>query len=288
MPIAISGFTLVRNASLLDFPVEASIRSLLPVVDECVVNVGASEDDTLLRVRKIANPKLRIIESDWDDTLGPAMLAIETERARAACGGRWGIAIQADEVFADGAAERLADAIAAVDGEAMVEGVVVDFRHFYGDADTIATGRGWYRRECRAIRLDPSHQIHSFRDAQGFRVGPMDRRIRCRAVDAVMHHYGWARPDWALKAKRAADRVIYPWRGLADPARPLLPWQPGLRAFTGEHPTVIREWIETRRDSAAAVAVPAWRAKHLAQLASLLVEEITGWRPFEYRNYEER
>ena len=29
----ISGFTIVRNATILDFPLEASIRSLLPVVN---------------------------------------------------------------------------------------------------------------------------------------------------------------------------------------------------------------------------------------------------------------
>lgn len=288
MSIAISGFTLVRNASRLDFPVEASIRSLLPVVDECVVNVGASEDDTLLRVRAIDSPKLRIIESVWDEALGPAMLALETERARAACTGRWGIAIQADEVWADGAPERIVAAITAVDDDPAVEGIVVAFRHFYGDCDTVATGRGWYRRECRAIRLDPALQIHSFRDAQGFRVGPTDRRIRCVVARAVMHHYGWARPAWALTAKRAADRAIYPWREQQDPARALLPWQPGLVAFAGEHPVVIRDWIAARRAEAATVAAPRWRPRQLAAAASLLVERATGWRPFEYRNYAVR
>ena len=40
--VRISGFTIVRNAIKLDFPVEASIRSILPVCDEVVVNVGRS------------------------------------------------------------------------------------------------------------------------------------------------------------------------------------------------------------------------------------------------------
>lgn len=285
MPIAISGFTLVRNASILDFPVEASIRSLLPVVDECVVNVGASEDDTLLRVRAIDSPKLRIVESVWNDARGPAMLADETERARAACRGRWGIAIQADEVLADGAAERLVAAITEADDDPWVEGIVVDFCHFYANCDTLATGRGWYRRECRAIRLDPTHAIHSFRDAQGFRVGATSRRIRCARAHAKMHHYGWARPEWALQAKRSIDRAIYPWRQAEDSDRPLLPWQPGLVPFRGEHPLVARAWIDSRRDQTASVARSEWRPRHLAWAASLLLERASGWRPFEYRNY---
>ncbi len=49
--VKISGFTIVRNAIKLDFPVEASIRSILPVCDEVVVNVGRSEDETLELVR---------------------------------------------------------------------------------------------------------------------------------------------------------------------------------------------------------------------------------------------
>jgi hypothetical protein len=35
----VSGFTFVRNAVRLDYPVVESIRSILPVVDEMVVNV---------------------------------------------------------------------------------------------------------------------------------------------------------------------------------------------------------------------------------------------------------
>jgi hypothetical protein len=57
----ISGFTIVRNAELLDFPVEESIRSILPLCDEVVVNLGRSEDGTLDRVRAIADPKIRIL-----------------------------------------------------------------------------------------------------------------------------------------------------------------------------------------------------------------------------------
>ncbi|MEO5800564.1 MAG: glycosyltransferase, partial [Gemmatimonadales bacterium] len=59
----ISGFTMVRNATILDFPLEASIRSLLPVVSEVVVNIGASEDDTRDRVVAIGDPRIRILDT---------------------------------------------------------------------------------------------------------------------------------------------------------------------------------------------------------------------------------
>ena len=66
--VRVSGFTIVRNAIKLDFPVEASIRSMLPICDEVVVNLGRSEDETLDLVRSIADPKIRILESEWDMT----------------------------------------------------------------------------------------------------------------------------------------------------------------------------------------------------------------------------
>ena len=284
MPV--SGFTMVRNATLLDFPLEASIRSVLPAVDEFIVNVGVSEDDTLDRVRAIDDARIRIIESRWDRSRGPAMLAEETERARLACTHPWGIYIQADEVLADGGAARIRGAIDAHDGDARVEGLLVDYVHFYGGFDHVATNRSWYRRETRAVRLDPALGIHSFRDAQGFRVGPSDRRIRCARSGATMMHYGWARPAWAIAAKRSEDREIYPWRKHQDAARPLLPWIPGIRRFRGAHPAVAQEWIDARRAHGELVAPRRWEGHHLKLVLSGAIERVSGWRAFEYRNYE--
>ena len=72
--VKISGFTIVRNAIKLDFPVEASIRSILPICDEVVVNVGRSDDDTLALIRSIGDPKIRIIETEWDMSGGNSVL----------------------------------------------------------------------------------------------------------------------------------------------------------------------------------------------------------------------
>ena len=143
---AVSGFTIVKNATLLDFPLEASIGSLLPGVDELVVNVGASDDDTMDRVRAIGDPRIRIIESTWDPSAGHAMLAVETARAMAACRHPWGIYIQADEVLADGGAVRLREQAVRHHDNPRVEGITVDYLHFYGGFDTVAINRRWYRR----------------------------------------------------------------------------------------------------------------------------------------------
>ncbi|MGH7524047.1 MAG: hypothetical protein ACREK8_07065 [Gemmatimonadales bacterium] len=274
----------MRNATILDFPLEASVHSLLPAVDELVVNVGVSEDDTLERVHAIADPKLRVIESEWDRSRGTSMLADETQRSMAACRYGWGIYIQADEVLETGGADRLRAVIERSDADPGIEGVIVNYAHFYGGFDVVARNRKWYRREVRAVRLDPGHAVRSYRDAQGFRVGPAHRRIRAVQSEVVMFHYGWARPTWALAAKRVADGELTPAL-LKDVERPLLPWIPGMRTFRGRHPAVAHDWIAARRTTQRLIAPFAPRVHHLRFMASAWFERLTGWRAFEYRNY---
>jgi hypothetical protein len=284
--VPISGFTIVRNAVRLDFPLEASIRSILPVCDEVVVNVGRSEDDTLELVRSIRDPKIRVLETEWDMTIKNKVLGDETLRAMRACRHPWGIYIQADEVLHERGAEALALAVAKQDPDPRVEGLLVRYLHFYGDMDTVALNRRWYRREVRAVRLGPALDIRPYQGAQGFRVGPAHRRIRARLTDAEMFHYGWARPARALKAKREASAVIYPWSKEREARRPLLPWFPGLTRFHGSHPAAARDWVEARRhDAERRVEPPQFKAEFLRYYLSAAIERVTGARVFEFRNY---
>jgi hypothetical protein len=283
--VKVSGFTIVRNAIKLDFPIEASIRSILPVCDEVVVNVGRSEDETLDLVRSIADPRVRILETDWDMTQRNTVLGAETLRAMRACVNPWGLYIQADEVLHERGAAELADAIAQHDGDPRVEGLLVRYHHFYGGFETVATHRRWYRREVRAVRLDPGLDIRPYQGAQGFRVGPRQRKIRARLTDAEMFHYGWARPAQALREKRELGRTMYPWRD-ADRSLPLLAWVPGIRPFRGTHPAVARGWIDQRRVDAERVIAPRrFRWRFLRYYISGAIERLTGVRVFEFRNY---
>jgi hypothetical protein len=283
--VSISGFTIVRNAVRLDFPVEASIRSILPVCDEVVVNVGRSEDETLDLVRAIRDPKIRIIETEWDMSRRNTVLGAETLRAMRACRHPWGIYIQADEVLHEDGAATLAAAVQEHDADPKVEGLLVRYLHFYGGFQTIATHRRWYRREVRAVRLDPALDIRPYQGAQGFRVGPAHRRIRARLTDAQMFHYGWARPAQALREKRELGKTMYPWRN-ADERLPLLAWIPGIQPFRGSHPAVAREWIERRLEDPERVIAPRrFRWHHLRYYVSGWIERLTGVRVFEFRNY---
>lgn len=283
--VKISGFTIVRNAIRLDFPIEASIRSILPICDEVVVNVGRSEDETLGLVRAIGDPKIRIIETDWDMSRQNSVLGLETLRAMRACRYPWGVYIQADEVLHERGGQELASCIQRYDSDPQVEGLLVRYIHFYGGFDTIATHRRWYRREVRALRLAPELDIRPYQGAQGFRVGPDQRKIRARLTEAEMFHYGWARPTRALKEKRELGRTLYPWRDASE-GRPLLAWIPGIRRFSGTHPAVAHDWIEARRyDPERVIAPRQFRWRFLRYYISSAIERVTGVRVFEFRNY---
>ncbi|HNL11112.1 MAG TPA: glycosyltransferase family 2 protein, partial [Turneriella sp.] len=79
----VTGFSFIRNAIRYDYPIRESLLSLLPLVDEIVVAVGKSDDDTLELVKNIDPARIRIIETEWDDSLreGGRVLALETQKA---------------------------------------------------------------------------------------------------------------------------------------------------------------------------------------------------------------
>ena len=286
----LSGFTIVRNAIKLDFPIVPAIRSVLEVCDEVVVNVGKSEDDTRDLVASVQDPRVRILDTEWDFTKKNLMLSIETQRAMDACRGQWGIYIQADEVLHERGAQILKEKVAEWDADQRVEGLLVKYLHFYGGFDQIATSRRWYRREVRCIRL--GKDIRPYQGAQGFRVGPDYRKIQARVTDAEMFHYGWARPARAIKEKLEISKTIYPWakerverdlnkRGGA------LEWIPLLQTFGGQHPRAAREWIAERSHDPERVIGPRrFKLEHLRFYASDWIERLTGARVFEFRNYQ--
>jgi hypothetical protein len=283
----LSGFTIVRNAVKLDFPIVPAIRSVLEVCDEVVVNVGKSEDETRDLVTSIRDPRIRILDTEWDFTKKNIMLSIETQRAMDACRGTWGIYIQADEVLHETGARILKQKVAEWDGDARVEGLLVRYQHFYGGFDQVATSRRWYRREVRCVRL--GKDIRPYQGAQGFRVGPDYRKIRARVTDAEMFHYGWARPAKAIKQKLEISKTIYPWGGDRfdkEQARGHLEWIPLLRRFAGTHPAAAHDWIAPRAHDPERVIGPArFKPEHLRFYLSDWIERVTGARMFEFRNY---
>ncbi|WP_218277178.1 hypothetical protein, partial [Pseudomonas sp. GW531-E2] len=72
-----------------DYPFEESIRSMLPIVDELIVNVGVGSDATIEQIQKLAkeDKKIKIMESVWDESLreGGRILSEQTNLALQKC-----------------------------------------------------------------------------------------------------------------------------------------------------------------------------------------------------------
>ncbi len=257
----LSGFSFVRNGVKLYYPVVESIRSALPLVDEFVVAVGEGDpDDTTRRdIEAIGDPKVRIIDSVWEErhcTRG-VINAIETDRAMSACTGDWLLYLQADEVLHERDLPAIERRCRELLDDGRVEGLLFGYRHFWGDYRHYHDSHGWYPFEIRVVRNRPD--IHSFESAQSFRsFDPYEhprqeggtRKLRVAAVDAEIFHYGWVRPPGLMQAKSRAFHSIHWGRRRAeehyDGAPPEFDYGPldRLEVYEGTHPAVMRGRIE--------------------------------------------
>ena len=198
----VSGFTFIRNAILLDYPVVASIQSILPLCDEVIVAVGNSDDDTLRLIQNI-DPKVKIIQTTWDDSLrvNGRVLAVETDKALAAIdpAADWAIYIQGDEVMHQDDHQHILEAMTRFQHDQEVDGLLFDYLHFYGSYDYIGVSNNWYKKEIRIVK--PGRGIFSFRDAQGFRKTP-DQKLKVASANARVFHYGWVKDPRAMQRKQ--------------------------------------------------------------------------------------
>ena len=199
----VSGFTFIKNALIYDYPIEEAIKSILPICDEFIVAVGKSDDETLKLISQIDTDKIKIIETEWDESLraGGRILAIETDKAFAniAKDSDWAFYIQGDEVIHQKYLSIIQDAMKKHKDDFNLDGLLLNYLHFYGSYDYVGSSSNWYSHEVRIIRNDRS--IYSYRDAQGFRK-ENNKKLRVQPVDAFVYHYGWVKEPKAMQQKQ--------------------------------------------------------------------------------------
>jgi hypothetical protein len=285
----VSGFTFVRNAIKLDYPVVEAIQSILPLCDEVVVAVGNSEDGTLELIKSIPSAKIRIIETTWDDTqrVGGRTLALETDKALAAISldADWCFYIQADEVVHEQYYPVIREAMNLYKDDRRVDGLLFHYKHFYGSYDYVGTSWNWYRHEIRIVRNDKA--IFSYRDAQGFRKMP-NEKLRVNLIDAWIYHYGWVRDPRAMQLKQRAFTQLYrndQWieANVAKSDEFDYGQIDSLEKFNGTHPRVMEGRIgrlnwKFDHDLSQNKLAPRERLKRL-------LSKILGRRVGEYKNY---
>ncbi|MGQ0827858.1 MAG: glycosyltransferase family 2 protein [Bacteroidota bacterium] len=285
----VSGFTIVRNAIKYDYPIVEAITSILPICDEMIVAVGRSEDDTLRLIRSINSPKIKIIETVWNDDLreGGKVLADETNKSFAAIApdSDWCFYIQGDEVIHEKYLTVIKTAMEQYKDDKKVEGLLFDYTHFYGSYDYVGDARRWYRREIRIVRNDK--QISSYRDAQGFRKN--GEKLIVKKINAGVFHYGWVKPPEAQQAKQKTFHKLWhddEWVRKNVSAANEFDYSQidSLVVFTGTHPQVMQERIKKMNWKFS--FDPTQKRVPFKLRLLMFIEKNFGWKPGEYKNYK--
>jgi len=257
----ISGFTMVKNASRLYYPIKQSIESILPLVDEFVVALGDCDEDDTTRedILSIGSDKIKIIDTVWDIEKYPRGMenAHQTDIAKSHCTGDWLFYLQADEVIHEKYLPVIEKRCRELLHDNEVEGLVFDYVHFWGDYNHHQTAHGWYKREIRIIRNDP--EIHSWESAQSFRRIPDfdginyrqqegTYKLKCALTHAKVYHYGWVRPPQLMQSKKKSLDTIHKGskttEALYKHQKLNFDYGPLGRAqlFQGSHPAVMKDW----------------------------------------------
>ncbi len=287
----ISGFTIIKNALKNDYPLVESIRSILPVVDEMIVLVGDSTDNTESLIRAIGDPKIRIHHSTWDPTLrqGGEVLAVETDKAFALIdpSADWAFYLQADEVVHEKYLDRIRESCLQYKDDKRVDGLLFDYIHFYGTYDYFGDSRKWYNHEVRVIRNDK--KIHAYRDAQGFRKNGSEK-LRVKSSRASVYHYGWVKDPRQMSSKL---KNVQPLGYLGALDQKVLVNDSGvydysdydsLRLFKDDHPAVMKDRIS--RFNWKLNINPKKKKFKFKDALLYYFEKVTGLRPFSYTNYK--
>ncbi len=244
----VSGFTFLRNGQKLGYPFVASIRSLLPLVDEFVIALGPCDDDTETMVRAIGDPRIRIIPTQWNERIRPDysvkgfVYGQQKSIALFNCTGDWAFYLEADEVVHENDVPKIRAAMEKHLGDERVEALAFDYLHFYGNKNTIARSPGWYRSEVRIIRNTIpawSSEALFFNVVGGHK---KSRYSRAAHSGATIFHYGWVRSEAQMNLK--SEAVLKYWQNRAATAIAYGNIDPEvLQPFNGTHPQVVQAWL---------------------------------------------
>lgn len=245
----ISGFTFLKNGSILGYPFIQSIQSILPLVDEFIVNVGASEDDTLERLEELqrgeGGEKIKIIQSTWCEKMVSKGYIYGQQKmiAQFQCSGDWAFYLEADEVLHEQDLAHIKEAMQTYLEDSNVEALAFHYKHFYGNAHTYAYSSGWYRTEVRAIKTS----VRSYAPDGLFWVvldgnNKVGRYPKAVLTQAQIYHYGWIRSEEKMTLKHS--KVAKYWKHKPNTYDYSEIDSKVLREFSGTHPKVAQQWLE--------------------------------------------
>ena len=245
----VSGFTFLRNAVVNGYPFEESIRSILPMVDEFICVIGESQDQTRESVASIADPKIRIIDSQWNESMQDRGFVYGQQKmvAQYNCSGDWAFYLEGDEVLHEAEIDQIRQTMYDNLLDPEVEALYFDFFHFYGTPDQV--GIAGYRRAPRIIR----NSIRTIAPDGLFWVvmdrNKIGRYPKAKHAGGNVYHYGHCRRVSGMSEKLrqvgkywGGSHREFQGYGNIDVAE--------LRPFMGTHPRVMADWIASEAELA--------------------------------------
>ncbi len=248
----VSVFTFLRNGAKLGYPFIESIQSALPLADEYVIALGPSDGDeqsqTRERLLELNEPKLRIVDSVWNERMRVAGFVYGQQKmlAQSQCNGDWAFYLEADEVLHEDDLEKIYSSMRRHLSNSAVEALIFDYVHFFGSPRWRAISPGWYRRAPRIIR----NTIRTVAcDGLFWNVIVNNQKMRwpnAAHSGATIYHYGHVRPVTAMNAKQQS--VERYWNKIPRDFKRYEIDPLAVRPYAGPHPSVMQGWLEARVD----------------------------------------
>ncbi|MGZ3884935.1 MAG: glycosyltransferase family 2 protein, partial [Bacteroidia bacterium] len=197
----------------------------------------------------------------------------------------WCFYIQSDEALHEKYHELVLESMRKYKDDKSVDGLLFDYLHFYGGYNYVGNSRRWYRKEIRIIRNDKN--IRSYKDAQGFRKRD-DTKLNVKAIEAAIYHYGWVKPPKAQQAKQENFHKMWhddEWMKKNIAAVEEFDYSDidTLELFNDTHPKPMlgrvagQSWVFHYDPSKLKLS--------LKDKLLRMIENSSGWRPGEYKNY---
>ena len=236
-------------------------------MDEFIVNVGPDEDDTLGLIESIGDPKIKIVQSQWNPNLdtGGYLFAQQTNIALFNCTGSWAFYLQADEVVHEDDLPLIMECVDRYLEDDRVEGLAFWHLDFWGDYSTILNVypyRG--QRRCRLVK--PHRFVLSRGDAAGFTVHPKykekGRRIRVVDTGARLFHYSQVRSEETLQEKWQSRQKYHSERCSENENIDFYQYFPRqfVAPYQGTHPEVMANRLK-KHPVSLDLSSPSWRTK---------------------------
>ena len=195
----------------------------------------------------LADPKIRIIDSQWNENMQDRGFVYGQQKmiAQYNCSGDWAFYLEGDEVLHETEVYRIRQTMHDNLSDPEVEALYFDFLHFYGTSEQI--GVAGYRRAPRIIRnsirtIAPDGLFWVVMDKN--KVG---RYPKAKHAGGNIYHYGHCRSvtKMAEKLKQigkywGSSHMDFVGYGYIDTAE--------LRSFDGIHPLLMKTWLETEAE----------------------------------------